>query len=90
MKAEKKLRLWTRLIVTSLLLVIVANARAQEKLNLSYAALGGANSIWNIGEKNKCTKKSGCDFRIFDPTIENRKSKSGPADENGWGVLHSF
>ncbi len=31
MKAEKKLPIWTRLIVTSLLLVIVANARAQEK-----------------------------------------------------------
>ena len=58
MKAEKKLPIWTRLIVTSLLLVFVANARAQEKLNLSYAALGGANSIWNIAKVRAFTKSA--------------------------------
>ena len=46
-----------------------------------------------IREKNKCTKEPGCDFRIFDPTIQIPKpvlsevegSKSGPADQNGQG-----
>ena len=64
MKAEIKLRIWTRLIVTSLLLVIVANARAQETLNLSYAALGGANSIWNIAKEAGFYKKRGIDAEV--------------------------
>lgn len=64
MKAEKKLRICTRLFVTSLLLVFVVSAQAQEKLNLSYAALGGANSIWNIAKEAGFYKKRGIDAEV--------------------------
>lgn len=58
------MRLWTRSFVTSLLLVIVANAPAQEKLTVSYAALGGANGLWNIAKEAGFYKKHGLDVDV--------------------------
>src|SRR5262245_33000524 len=64
MKREKQSRTWTFLPSTLLLLVVVTNAPAQEKLNVSYAALGGANSIWNIAKEAGFYKKRGLDVEV--------------------------
>lgn len=65
MKCGKKGEIWALFSFTLLLVVIVANARAQEKLTLSYAALGGANSIWNIAKEAGFYKKRGLDVDVI-------------------------
>jgi ABC-type nitrate/sulfonate/bicarbonate transport system substrate-binding protein len=63
MKCAKESRTWTILLPTFLLL-LVADARAQEKLSVSYAALGGANSIWNIAKEAGFYQKRGLDVEV--------------------------
>src|SRR5918999_3291090 len=65
MKRGKKGEIWALFSFTLLLVAIVANARAQEKLTLSYAALGGANSIWNIAKEAGFYKKRGLDVDVI-------------------------
>jgi NitT/TauT family transport system substrate-binding protein len=64
MKRGKTVKPRALLSFTLLLLVIVANAPAQEKLTVSYAALGGANSLWNIAKEAGFYKKHGLDVEV--------------------------
>jgi NitT/TauT family transport system substrate-binding protein len=55
-KAFSALLLWIFTIATSTV--------AQEKVNLSYASVGGANSIWNIAKEAGFYKKRGLDAEV--------------------------
>ncbi|MGH7818030.1 MAG: ABC transporter substrate-binding protein, partial [Candidatus Binatia bacterium] len=57
-------RIWTLLASLLLVHVFASHTRAQEKLNLSYAALGGANSIWNIAKEAGFYKRRGIDAEV--------------------------
>jgi NitT/TauT family transport system substrate-binding protein len=65
MTRGKKEKIGALFSFTLLLVLIGANARAQEKLTLSYAALGGANSIWNIAKEAGFYKKRGLDADVI-------------------------
>jgi NitT/TauT family transport system substrate-binding protein len=55
---------WTILWSTLLLIVLVADAPSQEKLSVSYAALGGSNSIWTIAKDAGFYQKRGLDVEV--------------------------
>ena len=61
---EKLLRPWIRFSLFLTLCFFAAEARAQEKLTFSYAALGGPNSIWNIAKDLGFYKKHGIDAEV--------------------------
>jgi NitT/TauT family transport system substrate-binding protein len=55
---------WLALPTFLFVLMPTSHPRAQEKLSLSYAALGGANSIWNIAKEAGFYKKRGLDAEV--------------------------
>jgi len=61
---EKTLKTCTRFSFFLILYLFAVDARAQEKLTFSYAALGGPNSIWNIAKDLGFYKKRGIDAEV--------------------------
>ena len=65
MKREKKAQTWTLFSFLVLLTYSFAiDARAQEKLILSYASVGATNAIWNIAKEAGFYKKRGLDAEV--------------------------
>jgi len=58
--SEFRVLLWFLLLVP----LLPSRAQPQEKLTLSYAALGGPNSIWNIAKDLGFYKKRGIDAEV--------------------------
>jgi NitT/TauT family transport system substrate-binding protein len=64
MKGKGKAKISKFLSLTFLLLVVAASAHAQERLSVSYAALGGSNSIWTIAKDAGFYQKRGLDVEV--------------------------
>jgi NitT/TauT family transport system substrate-binding protein len=61
---KKKAAAWTIHSLALLLIVLAGDARSQEKLSVSYAALGGSNSIWTIAKDAGFYQKRGLDVEV--------------------------
>ena len=61
---DRTLKRWIHLSLVLTLCIFAADARGQEKLTFSYAALGGPNSIWNIAKDLGFYKKRGIDAEV--------------------------
>jgi NitT/TauT family transport system substrate-binding protein len=61
---EKRVMLSTLIAVFFVVHALATHAGSQERLSVSYAALGGPNSIWNIAKEAGFYRKRGLDVEV--------------------------